>query len=345
MPLVNQPRVLLIGSMYDPAGEELLARHTQVEVLGNASEAAIRDEVRTAFAAFVRYPSRLGGDAIRTAADLLVISTSGRGTDAVDIEAATTQGIAVVNNPGLGSVPVSEHTMGLMLSLAKRFTHTHGELRRAKGWGESHAWTRIELQGRTLGVIGCGQIGTEVARKGAAGFGMRVLVYDPYIPPAKAEAVGATWLEELTPLLRKADFVSLHPELTEETRGMIGEPELRQMRRDAFLINTARGAIVQTSTLVCALTEGWIAGAALDVFDPEPPPPDSALYELDNLILSPHVAGLTLEARRELALSAANQILQVLRGERPPHLVNPEAWERVESRLHGRHGAGRSSTT
>ncbi len=113
---------------------------------------------------------------------------------------------------------------------------------------------------------------------------------------------------------------------------MIGEAALRQMRRHAFLINTARGQVLQQAALLRALAEGWIAGAALDVFDPEPPPPDSPLYAHDNLILTPHVAGLTLEAREQLALSAANQILQVLRGERPPHLVNPEVWERVGAR-------------
>ncbi|MEE8543889.1 MAG: NAD(P)-dependent oxidoreductase, partial [Gammaproteobacteria bacterium] len=131
---------------------------------------------------------------------------------------------------------------------------------------------------------------------------------------------------------REAQFVSLHPELNEETRGMIGEAEFQQMRRDAFLINTARGKIVQQPALVRALTEGWIAGAALDVFDPEPPPPDSPLYALDNLIVTPHVAGLSIEARRELALSAATQVLQVLRGERPPNMVNPDVWDKLEQR-------------
>lgn len=140
-------------------------------------------------------------------------------------------------------------------------------------------------------------------------------------------------MKELAPLLQESDFVSLHPELTEETRGMIGEAELRQMRRDAYLINTARGPVVQQAALVRALKEGWIAGAALDVFDPEPPPPASPLLELDNLILTPHVAGITVEARRDLAISAATQILQVLRGERPPHLVNPQVWGQVQERL------------
>ncbi len=330
-----RPRVVLIESMFDPAGEELLACHAEVQVLHDPTEGEIWAAVRGASAVAVRYPARLRGDAIREGSDLLVISTSGRGADAIDIPAATAQGVAVVNNPGLGTVPVSEHTVGLMLDLAKQITRSDIQARQGKGWAQRNQSTRIHLEGRTLGIIGCGQIGTEVARKCVAAFRMRVLVYDPYIPPSKAEAVGATWVRELAPLLREADFVSLHPELTEETRGMIGEAELRQIRREAFLINTARGQIVQQPALVRALKEGWIAGAALDVFDPEPPPPDSPLHEVDNLILTPHVAGVTVEARRDLALSAAAQILQVLRGERPPHLVNPQVWERLERRLRG----------
>jgi len=329
-------QVLLLGAMYDPAGEELLETHATVHRLANPIDAEIRRALPGCAGAFVRYPTRLGADAIHGAPNLLVIGTSGRGTDAVDIEAATAAGVAVVNNPGLGTTPVSEHTIGMMLDLAKHLTSTHQALRAARGWGDTQGLTRIELGGRTLGVIGCGQIGTEVARKAVHGFGMQVLVYDPYVPPSKAEAVGATWTDDLEALLRTSNFVSLHPALTAETHGMIGEAALRHMRTDAFLVNTARGRVVQTDALVRALREGWIAGAAIDVYEPEPPPPESPLYTLDNLILSPHVAGLTVEARRLLALSAAGQILQVLGGERPPNLVNPEVWERLTERLTAR---------
>lgn len=329
----KRPQVLLTGAMYDPAGEELLREHTEVHRLSDATAEAIRHALPGCAAVYVRYGTRLRAEAIAAAHDLLMISTSGRGTDAVDLEAATARGIAVVNNPGLGMIPVSEHTFALMLDLAKQVTRTHRELQRAKGWGESQPWRRVDLHGRTLGVIGCGQIGTEVAHMAVSAFGMRVLVYDPYIPTGKAEAVGAVRVTDLDPLLRHSDFVSLHPELTGETRGMIGEAELRRMRPDAFLINTARGQVLRTDALVRALREGWIAGAALDVYEPEPPPADSPLYALDNLILSPHVAGLTVEARRELALSAATQILQVLRGERPANLVNPEVWAGLAGRL------------
>jgi phosphoglycerate dehydrogenase-like enzyme len=319
--------------MYHPDGEALLASHVDIRRLQDPTPATMREAARSVHGVFVRYPCKLRADAIRAGDQLVVISTSGRGTDAIDIEAATAQRIAVVNNPGFGSVPVSEHTLGLMLDLAKQISRSDRDVRLGKGWGEGHTSTRIHLEGRTLGVIGCGHIGTEVVRKCVTAFRMRVLVYDPYIPASKVEAVGGIWVEDLGRLLRESDFVSLHPELTDETRGMIGEVQLRAMRPDAFVINTARGPVVQQAPLLRALEEGWIAGAALDVFDPEPPPADSPLYARDNLILSPHIAGLTVEVRRDMALLAATQILQVLRGERPRHLVNPEVWEHVGQRL------------
>jgi D-3-phosphoglycerate dehydrogenase/microcystin synthetase protein McyI len=319
--------------MYHEDGEQLLAAHTDVQVITDPMTKQLGISIRNASAVYVLYPSRLSAEVIRAGRSLLVISASGRGTDAIDIPTATDRGIAVVNNPGLGTIPVSEHAVALMLDLAKQITWSDAQVRQGGGWTDRQQSSRIELEGRTLGVIGLGNIGLEVARKCITAFRMRVLVYDPYIPPAKAEAIGATWVDNLSTVLGEADIVSLHPELTEETRGMIAETELRQMRADAFLINTARGPVVNEGALVRALREGWIAGAAIDVFDPEPPPADSCLYDLDKLILSPHIGGITKEARRHLALSAATQILQVLHGERPPNLVNPDIWEQVAARV------------
>jgi D-3-phosphoglycerate dehydrogenase len=327
-----RPKVLLVGSMYDKAGEALLAAHADVHVLSDPDHEAILQAISTASAVWVRYPTRLRGDAIREGRRLLVISTSGRGTDAVDIPEATERGIAVVNNPGLGTIPVSEHTVALMLDLAKQISRSDAATRKGDGWANRDGSARISLEGRTVGLIGLGTIGTEVARKCVAAFHMRVVAYDPYVPPSRAEEVGAVRVEDLSDVLREPDFVSVHAELTHDTRGMIGEAELRRMRPDAFLVNTARGPIVQQAALIRALREGWIRGAAIDVFDPEPPPPHSPLYALHNLILTPHVAGLTAEAARDLSVSAAGQILHVLRGERPAHLVNPETWERVRQR-------------
>ncbi|CAA9586018.1 MAG: D-3-phosphoglycerate dehydrogenase [uncultured Thermomicrobiales bacterium] len=332
MPETGRPKVLLVESLYHPDGEALLAEHADVITASDATDEELAIAIRDAHAALVRYPARLGREVIREARNLLVISTSGRGTDAIDIAEATERGIAVVNNPGLGRVPVSEHTLALILDLAKEVTRDDRRVRAGVGWEDRHESQRFELEERTLGIIGLGSIGREVARKCRAAFNMRVIAYDPYVEPATVAPLGIELVETLDELLTASAVVTCHAELTPETRGMLGEAQLRRMRPEAILVNTARGPIVQPDALALALREGWIRGAALDVFAVEPPGPDNPLYALDNLVLTPHTAGLTAEARRELALSAATQVLQVLRGERPRALVNPIVWDEVRER-------------
>jgi len=312
--------------MYHPDAEAVLRAAVPVQVLESPTAEAIAGALRSAGGAFVRYPNKLPGAALAQAAHLRVIATSGRGTDAIDLAAASARGIAVVNNPAFGTVPVAEHAVGAMIALAKNMLPFNRLTHAGEGWAAQKRYRRTELRDKTLGIVGLGNIGEEVARLCTAGFRMRVLAYDPYVPAAKATAVGAEPVASLDRIWRESDFVSMHPELNDETRGMVGERELQAMQKHAFLINTARGPIVQAASLARALREGWIAGAALDVYEDEPLKPDDPLAGLENLILSPHIAGLTDEALRGMALSAAEQILQALRGERPPHLVNPEVW-------------------
>jgi len=321
-----QHPVVLIGRMYHPDGESRLRAQVPLEILEQPTPEAIAGALRNASGAFVRYPNKLPSAALAAAAHLRVISTSGRGTDAIDVSAASARGIAVVNNPAFGTVPVAEHTLAAMLALAKNLLPFDRATHAGEGWPAQKRLRRSELRGKTLGIIGLGNIGEEVARICAAAFRMRVLAYDPYVPASKAQAVGAEHVADLERIWRESDFVSLHPELNDETRGMVGERELRAMQKHAFLINTARGPIVSAPALARALREGWIAGASLDTFETEPFGKASPLAGLENLILTPHIAGLTDEALRGMALSAAEQILQALRGERPPHLVNPEVW-------------------
>jgi D-3-phosphoglycerate dehydrogenase/microcystin synthetase protein McyI len=323
---MNSRPVVLIGRMYHPEAEERLRAALPVEVLEAPTPESIAGALRGAGGAFVRYPNRLPGTALAGAPHLRVISTSGRGTDAIDIAAASARGIAVVNNPAFGTVPVAEHTVGAMIALAKNMLPFNRLTHAGEGWPAQKRLRRTELRGKTLGIVGLGNIGAEVARICTAAFRMRVLAYDPYVPAEKARALGAEPVASLERIWRESDFVSMHPELNDETRGMVGERELRAMQKHAFLVNTARGPIVSASVLARALREGWIAGAALDVYEDEPVGKDSPLAGVENLILSPHIAGLTDEALRGMALSAAEQILQALRGERPPHLVNPEVW-------------------
>jgi D-3-phosphoglycerate dehydrogenase/microcystin synthetase protein McyI len=323
---MNSRPVVLIGRMYHPEAEERLRAALPVEVLEAPTPESIAGALRGAGGAFVRYPNKLPGTALAGAPHLRVISTSGRGTDAIDIAAASARGIAVVNNPAFGTVPVAEHTVGAMIALAKNMLPFNRLTHAGEGWPAQTRLRRTELRGKTLGIVGLGNIGEEVARICTAAFRMRVLAYDPYVPAEKARALGAEPVASLERIWRESDFVSMHPDLNDETRGMVGERELRAMQKHAFLVNTARGPIVSAPALARALREGWIAGAALDVYEDEPVGKDSPLAGIENLILSPHIAGLTDEALRGMALSAAEQILQALRGERPPHLVNPEVW-------------------
>jgi phosphoglycerate dehydrogenase-like enzyme len=312
--------------MYHPDAEARLRAEVSVEVLEQPTPEAIAGALREAGGAFVRYPNKLPGAALAGARNLRIISTSGRGTDAIDLAAASARGIAVVNNPAFGTVPVAEHAVGAMIALAKNMLPFNRATHAGEGWAAQMRYRRGELRGKTLGIVGLGNIGEEVARICVAAFRMRVLAYDPYVPASKAQALGAEPVEDLGRIWRESDFVSMHPELNDQTRGMVGERELRAMQKHAFLVNTARGPIVSGPALARALREGWIAGAALDVYEDEPLAKDSPLAGLENLILSPHIAGLTDEALRGMAFSAAEQILQALRGERPPHLVNPEVW-------------------
>jgi len=318
--------VVLLGHMYHPEAEARLREAVPVEVLARPEPEAIKAALREACGAFVRYPNRLRAEALESAAHLRIVSTSGRGTDAIDLAAATARGIPVVNNPAFGTVPVTEFTIGAMIAFAKNLLPLNALTHAGKGWAAQKDYRRFELRGRTLGIVGLGNIGTEVARCCTQAFRMRVLAYDPYVPAEKAAQVGAEWVRDLGRIWRESDFVSVHAELNDETRGMVDAAALAAMRPQAYLINTARGPIVSSAALAAALREKRIAGAALDVYEEEPLPADSPLAGLDNLILSPHTGGLTEEAMHRMALSAADQILQALRGERPPYLVNPQVW-------------------
>jgi len=323
---VSKFPVVLLGRMYHPEGEARLRAAVEVELLEQPTPEQVMAALRRASGAFVRYPNKLRGEAIRDAGHLRIISTSGRGTDAIDLDAATAHGVAVVNNPAFGTVPVTEHTIGVMLAFAKNLLPLNRLTHAGKGWPAQKDYRRFELRGKTLGLVGLGNIGEEVARACTQGLRMRVLAYDPYVPAEKFARAGAERVTDPGRIWRESDFVSIHAELTAETRGMVGPAELAAMRPHAYLINTARGPIVQAKALADALKAGRIAGASLDVYEEEPFSADSPLAGMENVILSPHTGGLTDEALHGMALSAADQILQALRGERPPHLVNPEAW-------------------
>ena len=263
----------------------------------------------------------LGGitrEVMQASPNLRVIAKHGVGVDNIDVDAATDLGIPVLNTPDANHDSVAEHVLGLMLSLAKNLPYQDRRMR------EGH-WDKMESRGRellnkTLGLVGFGRIGRRV-RELVAPLHMKVLVYDPVLRSGGA-GQDVTIVDTLDELLAPADIVSLHCPLTEKTRGLIGQRELRLMKRTAWLINTARGAVVDEGALIAALKAGEIAGAGLDTFTKEPPQQLALLANAGKTVLSPHVGGVTEESFVRMGVAAATGIMQILTGGPP----NPECW-------------------
>lgn len=260
---------------------------------------------------------------IAAAPKLRIIVKRGAKPENVDYEAATKRGIIVSWTPGVNYVAVAEHAVMLMLCLAKK-TIPQMERLRGGAWRESDAGLQ-ELCGKTIGIVGLGGIGRVLCRM-VGGFDVKLLAYDPYVSPAQAKEVDAK-LVGLEDLLKQSDYVTLHATLTEETRHLIGEKELSMMKKTAHLINTARGGLIDESALVKALKEGEIAGAGLDVFEPEPPEHENPLLHLPNVVVTPHMAGWSDEAVYREQEEAALEIKLVLKGESPRYPINPEVLE------------------
>lgn len=263
--------------------------------------------------------------------NLLIVSTNGAGYDTVDVKACTAAGVLVVNQSGGNADAVAQHVLGMLLCLAKRIGETDRALRRGTLTDRNDFLGR-EAQGGTIGIVGLGNVGRRVAALCRGLLGMPVLAYDPYLSAGEIAARGAVKVE-LADLLGRADFVSINCPLTEETRRMIGAREFALMQPHAYFITTARGFIHDEAALLAALRENRIAGAGLDVWDKEPPSPDHPLLKLDNVLASPHTAGLTPETRRNMGRIAAEQLLAALDGKRPPRLINPEAWPAYAQRF------------
>ena len=261
----------------------------------------------------------IGEGYLDKAPNLKLVSRFGVGYDSVDIEACTSRRIYVTHTPGVLSEAVADHTWALILGLmrripqADRFTREEWALRkRGLPFGS-------DLNGKTLGIAGLGAIGAEVAKR-AQGFGVKVIYHDIARRPELESEYGVRFVE-FEELLRSSDIITLHVALLPTTRGLIGEKEFDAMRPTAFLINTSRGPVVYQSALVEALERGKIAGAALDVFEVEPIPLDDRLLDMENVVVTPHIASATWEARRRMALSCAESVRAFLEGERPPKLI------------------------
>jgi D-3-phosphoglycerate dehydrogenase len=309
-------KVLITDKIVDEA-QEILKKNFEVhfEELDNEG---ILSKIENYDAIIVRSRTKVTKDIIEKGKNLKVIGRAGIGVDNIAVDFATQKKIPVVFAPRGSTQSVAELTMAYILSLARMIPKADRSMKNGK-W-EKKKFKGMELSGKTLGLVGSGRIGSEVARLAQA-FGMRTIACDPYVPSEILEKQ-CIHCVDLGECLSQSDFVSIHSLLTDETRGMIGEEKLKMMKKTAFIINCARGGIIQEEALYKALTEGWIAGAALDVYEDEPPK-NNKLIELDNVICTPHIGASTGDAQRKAGIITAEQITKVLLGEKPDFVVNP----------------------
>lgn len=322
-----KPQVLITHHLPE-AAVELLHQACEVQLDPHdqpLTPAALCQAVRGKAGLICLVTDRIDAQVLAAGEALKVVANVAAGYDNVDVQAATSRGIAVTNTPGAVTDSTADFAWGLLFSIARRIPEADRYIRSGK-WKE---WKLMVLLGRdiyeqTLGIVGMGRIGQAVARR-ARGFGMRLLYHNRHRLEAALESeLGAIWAP-LPTLLQEADFVSLHVPLNATTTHLIGEAELRMMRPTAYLINTARGPVVDEQSLARALKAQWIAGAALDVFEDEPRIRQE-LLALENVVLAPHIGSASVATRTKMAMMAAQNLLAGLRGERPPNLVNPEVY-------------------
>jgi len=322
----------------DPIAEDGVARLRaagEVDVAVGLDPAALRDRIAQYDALVVRSETKVTAELLDAAPRLRVVGRAGVGVDNIDIAAATQRGVLVLNAPTGNTIAATEHAIAMMLALARNLPAADRSLR--AGLWERSRFMGIELRDKTLGVFGLGKIGFEVARIAREGLHMRVLAHDPLVTADRAQQAGAE-LTDFETLLTQSDFLTVHVPLTDTTRGVIGAAELARMRTGARLINVARGGIIDEQALAAAIRSGHIAGAAIDVFTKEPPDPGHPLFQLEQVVVTPHLGASTREAQVNVAFDVADQIVEYLAGGTPRYAVNaptvlPEELERLRPYL------------
>ncbi|HWE54440.1 MAG TPA: phosphoglycerate dehydrogenase [Acidimicrobiales bacterium] len=336
-------RVLVTEEIAEPGLDRLRAAGHTVDVQMGLSPDALLDAVPGAAALIIRSATQVTASVLEAGRDLVVVGRAGIGLDNVDVESATRRGVMVVNAPQSNIISAAEHTMALLLAQARNVPQAHSAL--VAGRWERSKWEGVELFGKTLGVVGLGRVGALVAQRAAA-FGMRLLAYDPYISAERAKQLGAT-LGTLDEVLSEADFVTVHLPKTPETAGLIDSERLASMKPGVRIINTARGGIIDEKALAVAVSEGTVAGAALDVFSSEPCT-DSPLFDVPSVVVTPHLGASTREAQDKAGLTIAEQVELALAGDFVPFAVNiaaadvPEAvrpWLPLAEQLGGMWGS------
>ena len=308
---------ILVCDHIDEDGIKMLKNIGEVDVAIGLTKDELLRRSQDVDVLVVRSSTKVTADIINVAKNLKVIARAGVGIDNIDVNVATKRGILVVNAPDSSSIAVAEHVIGLILALARKIVASHLSLKEKK-W-EKSKFLGTELSGKILGIIGLGRIGTQVATRAKA-LGLKLFAFDPYITEKVAEDLGVK-LVDFETLLKESDIVTIHVPLTPETKYLIGERELSLMKKSAWLINTSRGGVIDEKALYKALQEGKIGGAALDVFETEPPF-ESPLLKLENVIVTPHIGGLTEEAQHSAAIAIVSEIENVLQGKPARNVVN-----------------------
>lgn len=308
---------VIVADSINQKGIDNLKEVAEVVVDTDITPEELLDTIHEYEAIIVRSRTKVTREVIERAEKLKIIARAGVGVDNVDVEAATEKGIMVVNAPESTSITVAEHTMGMMLTAARKIAIADKSVKENK-WEKSR-FMGVELRNKTLGVVGMGRIGSQVVSRCKA-FEMDAIVYDPYLPKEVAKQMGVE-LADLETTLKKADFITIHVPLTPETKHLISNKEIEIMKDDAFIVNCARGGIIDEDALYDALSNNKLGGAALDVYEQEPPK-DSKLLTLDNIVATPHIAASTKEAQRDAAIIVANEVIEVLKGGAPKNVLN-----------------------
>ncbi len=311
-------KVLVADPIAEEAVEFMRRNGLEVDVKTDISQEELLKIIENYDALIVRSRTRVTRGVIERAKNLKIIGRAGVGVDNIDVDYATERGIVVVNAPGGNSVSAAEHTIGLILSVVRKIPQADRSVKEGK-W-ERKKFVGIELRGKTLGIIGLGRIGYEVAKRMRC-FDVNVLAYDPYVSEERAKAVGAK-LVSLEDLIRNSDIITVHVPKTKETEKMISYKEFEMMKDGVYIINAARGGIVDEKALYDAIVKGKVAGAALDVYEKEPPDKDNPLLKLENVVTTPHIGASTREAQMIVGMTVAEDIVNYFRGLPVKNAVN-----------------------
>jgi len=311
---------VLVSDSLAEEGVKRLQTGAEVDVITNLSPEELIEKIKDYDALVIRSGTKVTADVIKAADRLKVIGRAGVGIDNVDVEAATKKGIIVLNTPGGNTISAAEHTIAMMLALARNIPQANSALH--KGEWNRKKYTGVEFFNKTLGVVGLGRVGAEVAAR-MKSFGMQILAYDPFVTEERAQQMGIT-LADLETVLRGGDFITVHTPLTNETRNLIDDDEFKIMKPGVRIVNCARGGIINEAALARAVAEGTVAGAAVDVFTKEPPT-GNPMLEQEKIIVTPHLGASTAEAQVNVALAVADQILAIARGGLPTNAINMPA--------------------